>query len=392
MSNRYPYGTRCTAASCALMILLGWDLALGQALSPSDVSRWTEVVKRTGSEGQGHAEAIAAMRELRRTLPEQVPLLLVAMDDANPLAMNWLRNAVEQAASREGTFPTEAVTAFLADHQHAPQARRLAYELLADRDPTVEQRLLPTMRNDPSPEIRWDAVRLAVEAAEKESDPQQKIEKLVAALDDARDATQVQAIISQLKTLGREIDLNQHFGFLLSWQLVGPFNSADQNGFTTAYPPESRLDLSADYPGKEGTISWKSITTSKKEGIVDLNELLGKHKDAVAYATAEYTSDSDQQVQVSLGCINGNKVWVNGTEIMANEKYHQAIMIDQYVAPAMLKRGSNRILVKICQNNQTEPWAQDWMFQLRISDASGRAIRSDTNRTAFSSVKNRSIH
>jgi hypothetical protein len=51
-------------------------------------------------------------------------------------------------------------------------------------------------------------------------------------------------------------------------------------------------------------------------------------------------------------------------------------MIDQYLADFELKKGTNRILLKICQNEQNEPWAQDWKFQFRITDRNGKALRS----------------
>jgi hypothetical protein len=31
-------------------------------------------------------------------------------------------------------------------------------------------------------------------------------------------------------------------------------------------------------------------------------------------------------------------------------------------------------LLKICQNEQTEDWAQRWEFQVRICDSSGTAV------------------
>jgi hypothetical protein len=49
-------------------------------------------------------------------------------------------------------------------------------------------------------------------------------------------------------------------------------------------------------------------------------------------------------------------------------------LMDQYRAHARLKQGVNTILLKICQNEQTEDWAQEWNFQVRVCDASGQAI------------------
>ena len=48
--------------------------------------------------------------------------------------------------------------------------------------------------------------------------------------------------------------------------------------------------------------------------------------------------------------------------------------MDQYAGAGELKQGKNVILLKICQNEQTEDWAQDWKFQLRVCDPTGRAV------------------
>ena len=61
-------------------------------------------------------------------------------------------------------------------------------------------------------------------------------------------------------------------------------------------------------------------------------------------------------------------------EVISNEVYHTGMQIDQYSAPITLKQGENRILVKICQNEQKEAWAQLYSFQLRLCDETGKAI------------------
>ena len=69
-----------------------------------------------------------------------------------------------------------------------------------------------------------------------------------------------------------------------------------------------------------------------------------------------------------------SQVWLNGELLTSNEVYHTNTSIDQYIGRGRLKKGGNAILVKICQNEQTEDWAQRWQFQLRVCDASGSAI------------------
>jgi hypothetical protein len=48
--------------------------------------------------------------------------------------------------------------------------------------------------------------------------------------------------------------------------------------------------------------------------------------------------------------------------------------MDQYTASGTLKKGRNEILLKVCQNNQTESWAQRWHYQIRVCDATGTPI------------------
>jgi hypothetical protein len=168
----------------------------------------------------------------------------------------------------------------------------------------------------------------------------------------------------------------------MQWHLIAPFDNTNTTGFDKAYPPEERVDLAASYAGKEGQVSWTSYTTSDELGNVDLNEALGKSKGAIAYAYAEFGSDKEQLVEFRLGCINGNKLWVNGELVLSNHVYHAGMEVDQYSAPVKLRKGKNTVLLKIAQNEQTESWAQDWKFQLRVCDALGTAVSSTATASA----------
>ena len=61
-------------------------------------------------------------------------------------------------------------------------------------------------------------------------------------------------------------------------------------------------------------------------------------------------------------------MFLNGKEVFAREEYHHGRWPDQYVARARLKEGRNELLLKVCQNEQSEVWAQDWNFQVRLCD------------------------
>ncbi len=178
------------------------------------------------------------------------------------------------------------------------------------------------------------------------------------------------------------MDLLQHFGFLADWQVIGPFDNRGQKGFDVVYGPEKdfvgsgKFNAQASYEGKSGDVRWQGTSTKEKDGAVDLNPIFNKEKGAIVYAYAEFNAASPIACEVRLGCINANKVWVNGELALSNEVYHTGAQIDQYAKAVKLKAGKNGVLVKVCQNEQTEQWAQDWKFQLRFSDPSGLAIHS----------------
>ena len=67
-----------------------------------------------------------------------------------------------------------------------------------------------------------------------------------------------------------------------------------------------------------------------------------------------------------------SRVFVNGQEVLARESYHQSFDRDMLRRAVHLRNGRNTILVKVCQNDQPEAWAQNWMFQLRFTDDLGR--------------------
>ena len=93
------------------------------------------------------------------------------------------------------------------------------------------------------------------------------------------------------------------------------------------------------------------------------------------YAVTEFVSMKAQDVELRLESKNAHKIWVNGELVMENEVYHSGGGFDQYISKDSLKSGTNQILMKICQNEQTESWAQDWAFKLRVCDSLGTAVR-----------------
>jgi hypothetical protein len=362
----------------------------------ADVATNLKTIKSVGSEAKGHPQATKALAELAKADAKSLPQILVALDDASPLTANWIRSAVETIADRELSakrpLPVADLEKYLADTKHDPRGRRLVFELLTRVDPQTPDRLLPGMLNDPSVEIRRDAVaRLLKRAGElfdgaKKDDAKSDYQQALTA---ARDDDQVQVSVKRLAELGVTVDLPRHFGFIQDWSLIGPFDNTGKLGFPVVFPPENNDNLTAEFQGKDQKVRWTKTFTTDSYGVVDLNKVQAHHKGAITYARAEFTSDKAQDVDFRLGTPNSWKLWINGELAFAREEYHRGASLDQYRVRGKMKAGKNVFLLKICQNEQTEMWAQRWQFQLRVCDATGTAILSNTRPTGDNAVTSR---
>jgi hypothetical protein len=348
-----------------------------------DVAPLVRAIKAVGPKGAGHRAAIAAWSQLAAADAAQLPEVLAGMDGAGPLAANWLRSAVEtivhRAADRGVPLPVAALEKFLAERTGAPKARRIAYELILSRQPEAKQRLVAGLLDDPSLELRRDALTFALADARRLLETGQKPQAAAAyrrTLSAARDLDQIKEATAQLRGLGETVDLPKHFGFIVCWKLVGPFDNRKDCGYDVEYAPEQNPQPDAEYTGKEGPVRWIDHTTADEYGMVDLNKALAKHKGAIAYAYAEFRSAAERDAEFRLGCVTAHKIWLNGALLTANHVYHTGSYIDQYVAKGRLRPGKNVILLKIAQNEQTDSWAQDWKFQFRVCDRYGTAILS----------------
>jgi hypothetical protein len=345
-----------------------------------DLSKPIEALRSVQKEGQGNEAAGKAWQEIAKADAAHLPEVLKGMNGANPLAENWLRAAVgviADEALKAKKMPVETLVTFLKDTKNSPGARVVAFDLIQRADAKLAEELTPTLLNDVSSDLRRHPVAKLIEAGDVALDKKDK-ETAIAAftkgLSGARDEDQIKALTKKLRDLGQAVDLPKHFGFLMSWKLIAPFSNADRAGFETVYPPEKELHFDATYEGKSKKVEWVDFTSKDEYGKIDFNKPFGMEKSAVGYAAADFFSESDRPAEIRIGCKNGWKVWLNGELLFARDEYHRGAKLDQYKLPCQLKNGKNTLLVKCCQNEQTEQWTTEWEFQLRVCDATGTAI------------------
>ena len=360
------------------LLALVFCFVCNHVLVAAPISTSIRTIRAVGSEGQGNSAASKAWKQLIKADAAALPTILAAMDGANPLAANWLRAAVDTIAARKGNLPLEDLQKFLSNKKHDPRARRFAFEIIQRSNPKLAEKLIPEMLNDPSVELRRDAVQRVIDegAALKKAGKKSAATKTYKnALNAARDIDQIKTCTTVLRQLGETVDLPQHFGFLMHWQIIGPFDNTKGDGFAAVFPPEKDVKLAASYKGKTDDVKWSRFITADEYGKVDINKAYpGLIKEVTAYAYTTYDSAVTREVQLRLGCKNAWKIWVNNKLVFARDEYHRGTRIDHYQLDTNFKKGRNTILIKLCQNHQTESWTKEWEFQMRVCDPTGTAL------------------
>jgi hypothetical protein len=371
-------------------------LVLGVGVAAGDRAADLAAVRGVGPDGRGSAEAARAWKCLAEAEVRDLPALLAGMDGANPVARNWLRAAVdrvlERAAAAKAPLPAGELEAFLRDTRHDPQARRLAYELVCRVDKAAPGRLLPGLLDDPSADLRRDAVARVLGEADAAFKAGKKADALPLyrrALAAAREKAQIAQAARRLRDLGQPVDLAAVLGMVLDWKVIGPFPNPDGKGADTPYPPEKKLDFTASYPGKGGQVRWADYASADDYGLVDVNAALarclpadagkpGPFTEAVGYAATEFTSKQAREVEIRLGSFTAFKLWVNGEPVLTRGDAYTGMELDHYVARARLRPGKNTLLLKLWIDTPPPQLPKIWRFQLRVCDAQGTAVLSAT--------------
>ena len=341
-----------------------------------------KALSATGREGEGNEAASAAWSKVVAEGPKALPLLVAATGKGGAVSDNWLRLAgdaiADAALHAKQPMPLEAIEAFLNDTGNPASARQLAFDLIAKADAALADKIEPGLLNDPVQELRRGAVQRLIDEAKKQATLTDRTngakEIFLKSLDAVRDEDQTNVIAGELKKLGVTVDFPKHFGFLMKWNVIGPFENTERKGFDTVFPPEREVKPDAEYDGKKGKVKWKPFESKDERGKLDFNKALGSLKEVTGYAVTTFDSPAEREAELRLGCKNGWKVWLNGALLFSRDEYHRGAQMDQYKMRCHLQKGANTVLVKCCQNEQTEQWTVEWEFQLRVCDSTGTAI------------------
>ena len=140
--------------------------------------------------------------------------------------------------------------------------------------------------------------------------------------------------------------------------------AAQMSAFNSDWFTEAGADSVRPKAGEKQRIDAETVLTWEKVRSEDgfVNMQTGIPMDyTVGYAWAEFESPADAEAWLGLGSDDGVKIWLNG-ELVHDKWIRRASRVDDDVLPVRLKKGANRMLIKI--QNATIDWS--FVYRLRL--------------------------
>ena len=162
-------------------------------------------------------------------------------------------------------------------------------------------------------------------------------------------------ISEQARQIITAIDTLQDY--ILNWEVSGPYVQEGKNCqelFDISFAPE--ID-------KGDKAKWRPMpvgTDRSQPWYLDLLQVLNGGEQRVAYLRTILKSDSDRTTRLLVGSDDGNKIWLNGKLVFANN-ITRPFTKDQDQVVVNLIKGKNHLLMKITQNNM--PWGASVRMQ-----------------------------
>ncbi len=167
-------------------------------------------------------------------------------------------------------------------------------------------------------------------------------------LEKITEANVSETIIQKAREILRNINKVKYY--VMDWEVSGPYTQEGKNYnalFDIPFEPEIKDGRGA---------KWRKMPTgtdSSQPFYLDLLKALNGGEQRVAYLRTKLQWPAERQVKLWIGSDDGNKVWINGKLVHANN-VARAFTPDQDSATVTLKKGENIIMMKITQNNM--PW------------------------------------
>lgn len=150
---------------------------------------------------------------------------------------------------------------------------------------------------------------------------------------------------------GRRLDMSagrKGWIFLDTWYVIGPWDRPKTNSFDTPFPPETLIDLDAEYVGKVNPktgepldLEWRFVQTENIR--INPPDEIG---DSVYYAFTEVFSEKAMEVMIAVASDDIAKLWINDLVVWQDEGL-SSWRLDEGFRRILLRPGYNTVLIRV---------------------------------------------
>jgi hypothetical protein len=248
----------------AVAALAAWGGA-GQVARGDEYDLAIATLQQTEENNASNQRAVEAARKLQGARPAVLLRVLEGMKRSTPVGKNYLSGVAGTLFQRDSIYLRSQLESFLLDTTQDGEARYLVFEWLTEGQESLRDQMLEGFRDDPSLELRHAAIGRAIDRLDKAPE----LSMLRKLLDQARHPAQIESLAKKLKEAGETVDQAKVFGFLMTWDAIGPFDNQEQKHFHTVYPVERDLlgkpfDPSLKYSGKSGELVGSRLLPKRR--------------------------------------------------------------------------------------------------------------------------------
>jgi hypothetical protein len=269
---------------------------------------------------------------------EKVEVRIISMPPPTPEQQKTLEEIVQQ----ETYDPTEIleITAEVRQQQQTPELQELeemAKEQPEERAKDLTEVMKQVMRQRPDIEDltqdQTTADELDLQLFRSGNDPGELMGPI--------DVAQVN------HNMGRRVQDERgspvEWMFVDTWYTIGPFPNPGRVNIHKKFPPESVVDLGAEYPGKNGKLVAWHFQQSNAVQCVPKND----EQYAIYYAYTEVYCDRPMDLWIAVGSDDKANVWLNDMPVWISGDQLKGWRVNEGFRKVSFQAGVNRVLYRV---------------------------------------------
>jgi hypothetical protein len=128
-----------------------------------------------------------------------------------------------------------------------------------------------------------------------------------------------------------------------SWYTIGPFSNESRRNLNTKFPPETVVDLDAQYTGKGNRpIKW-TFVQGRDMCVIPADDV----EYAIYYAYTEIHSDRPRDVWIAVGSDDKANVWINDMPVWISGDKLKGWRPNEGYRKVHLREGVNKVLYRV---------------------------------------------